>query len=167
MMHPVCHKAQGRLSGCSISQQAVKTSFPRMFACWELLDSCSEKLMRYGFQLLARWIPSVLHHILELQFSPIKTSHIITSVQSKMAFNILRQGRPALSQSTRFPAELAYLSLYFLHSVKYRFKGEKKSKKNKKKKILLCMCAYLPILTQSATTTNNLYFAVYSFVDVN
>ncbi|XP_053797604.1 uncharacterized protein LOC128787467 [Vidua chalybeata] len=46
MMHPVCHRALGRLSGCSISQPAVKASFPRMFACWELLDSCSEKLMR-------------------------------------------------------------------------------------------------------------------------
>lgn len=38
MMHPVCHMAQERLSGCSISQPAVKASFPGMFACWELLD---------------------------------------------------------------------------------------------------------------------------------
>lgn len=57
LMHPVCHRTQGRLSGCSISQPAVKASFPRMFACWELLDSCSEKLMRCVFQLLVRWIP--------------------------------------------------------------------------------------------------------------
>lgn len=96
MMHPVCHRTQGRLSGCSISQPAVKASFPRMFACWELL----EKLMRCVFQLLVTWIPSVLHHIVKLQLSPMKTSHMITSVKSKMAFNILRQGSPALSQST-------------------------------------------------------------------
>lgn len=159
MMHPVCHTAQGRLSGCSVSQQAVKASFPRMFACWELLDSCSEKLMRYVFQLPVRWIPSVLHHILKLQFSPMKTPHMIISVQSKMAFNILRQCSRALSQSTHFPVELAYLSLYFLHRVKHRFKGEKQEKQ--KEKILVCMCTYLPILTQSATTINNLHFSVY------
>lgn len=48
----VCHRAQGRLSGCSLSQPSVKASFSRMFAYWELLDSCSEKLMRYVFELL-------------------------------------------------------------------------------------------------------------------
>lgn len=117
MRHPVCHTAQGRLSGCSISQPAVKASFPRMFARWELFDCCSEKLTRYVFQLLVRSILIVLHHILKLQFSPMKTSHMITSVQSKRAFNILRQGRPALSQSTHFPVELAYLSFYFRYSV--------------------------------------------------
>lgn len=124
----------GKAEWLLYSQQAVKAFFPRMFACWELLDSCSEKLMRYVFQLPVSWIPSVLHHILKLQFSPMKTPHMITSVQSKMAFNILRQCSRALSQSAHFPVELAYLSLYFLHRVKHRFKGEKKSKKNKKKK---------------------------------
>lgn len=155
----VTRHREGWVAALSVSQQAVKASFPRMFACWELLDSCSEKLMRYVFQLPVRWIPSVLHHILKLQFSPMKTPYMIISVQSKMAFNILRQCSRALSQSTHFPVELAYLSLYFLHRVKHRFKGEKQEKQ--KEKILVCMCTYLPILTQSATTINNLHFSVY------
>lgn len=122
----------GKAEWLLYSQQAVKASFPRMFACWELLDSCSEKLMRYVFQLPVSWIPSVLHHILKLQFSPMKTPHMITSVQSKMAFNILRQCSRALSQSAHFPVELAYLSLFSSQCQTTDLKV--KSKKNKKKK---------------------------------
>lgn len=65
-----------------------------------------------------------------------------------MAFNSLRQGSPALRQSTHFPAELAYLSLNFLYSVKYRFKGEKKrQEKQKEKNPGLYVCTFTHLNT--------------------
>lgn len=72
--------------------------------------------------------------------------------KSKMAFNILRQCSRALSQSTHFPVELAYLSLYFLYSVKYRFKGEKKQEKQNQTKN---PSLYVYVFAHLNTTCNN------------
>lgn len=116
---------------------------------WKLLHSCSEKLVRYVFQSLVRWIPSVLHWTIFWSYNSVQWKpheHTITPIQTKMAFNTLRQGSSALSQCTHLLVEWTFLSFYFLHSVKYRFRGEKKSKKIKQKAKNPSLCTYLPIL---------------------
>lgn len=58
---------------------------------------------------------------------------MITPIQTKMAFNILRKGSSAPRQSAYLLVEHTCLSFCFLCSAKYRLKGEKRSKKKKKK----------------------------------
>lgn len=102
-------------------------------AYWKLLNSCCERL-KYVFQLLVNSILSVLHWVLFWSYNSIQWKahkHTIIPIKNKMAFNILRQGSSALSQSSHLLVAWTCLSFNFLHSVKYRFRGEKKSKKIK------------------------------------
>ena len=102
----------------------------------KLLDSCSGKLVRGAFQSLVSWIPSVFPWAVLWSYSSVPWKphkRTITPTQTKMAFHFLRQGTSALSQSTDLLVEWTCLSFCFLHSIKYRFRCGKKSKKIKQK----------------------------------
>lgn len=101
-------KAEWLLYFTASGESILTKSVAKKLHIGSFLIAVLKSWWEYVFQLLVRWIPWVLYWTIFWSYSSVHWKpykHTITSIQTKMAFTVLRQGSSAQSQSTHLLVE--------------------------------------------------------------